>query len=208
VRDDKLEQSVRAAGILSHYVGDACQPLHISYMFNGDPADSERVEQRNRRTGELEEVDQPRAAGVHSAYEDRMVNYHLAEIIEGLDQDDHRSVKRVKGGRAADLAVIALMQQTFETIEPKAIVDEYMKHKDAAEKPKPIADALWERFGKKTISVMSDGCRCLAMLWESAWTEGGGEKAAEGTETAFDGERLAGIDQDKSFLGSRTRGPI
>ena len=25
------------AGILSHYVGDSCQPLHISYKFNGDP---------------------------------------------------------------------------------------------------------------------------------------------------------------------------
>jgi hypothetical protein len=204
VRDDKLEQFVCAAGILSHYVGDACQPLHISYMFNGDPADSERVEQRNRRTGKLEEVDQPRAAGVHSAYEDRMVNYHIAEIIEGLDQDDQGSMKRVKGGRAAALAVIALMQQTFETIEPKAIVDEYMKHKDAEEKPKPIADALWEKFGKKTISVMSDGCQCLAMLWESAWSEGGGEKAADGTEAAFDEETLAGIYQDKRFLVSRT----
>src|SRR5262249_58595634 len=105
VRDDKLEQSVRAAGILSHYVGHACQPLHISYMFNGDPADSERVEQRNRRTGELEEVDQPRAAGVHSAYEDRMVNYHIAEIIEGRDQADHGSGKSGKGGRAAPLSL-------------------------------------------------------------------------------------------------------
>jgi len=34
---------VCAAGILSHYVGDACQPLHISYMFNGDPAKLEKV---------------------------------------------------------------------------------------------------------------------------------------------------------------------
>jgi hypothetical protein len=28
---------VAAAGICAHYVGDACQPLHISYMFNGEP---------------------------------------------------------------------------------------------------------------------------------------------------------------------------
>jgi hypothetical protein len=96
------------------------------------------------------------------------------------------------------------MQQTFETIEPKAIVDEYMKHKDAGETPKPIADALWRKFGQNTISVMRDGCRCLAMLWESAWSEGGGDKAADGTEAAFDEETLAEIYQDKSFLVSRT----
>ncbi len=37
VKDGEAEKFVCAAGILSHYVGDACQPLHISYMFNGDP---------------------------------------------------------------------------------------------------------------------------------------------------------------------------
>ena len=29
--------SWRAAGVLAHYVGDACQPLHGSYLDDGDP---------------------------------------------------------------------------------------------------------------------------------------------------------------------------
>src|SRR5262249_975407 len=37
VRAGDVDQFVSAAGIVSHYVGDACQPLHISYLFNGDP---------------------------------------------------------------------------------------------------------------------------------------------------------------------------
>jgi len=204
VQAGSLDRFVCAAGILSHYVGDACQPLHISYMFNGDPADSETVERRNRRTHKMEEVEQPRAAGVHSSYEDKMINYHVGEIIAGVDEDDTALPKRVKGGRNAAIAVVELMRQTFATIKPKAIVDEYMKHKDDGELPKPIAEALWAKFGKKTIAVMADGCRCLAMLWESAWAEGGGEKAANGTEAAFDEDALAEMYQHKSFLVSKT----
>src|SRR5439155_2744617 len=34
------KEFVAAAGIVAHYVGDACQPLHISYFHHGDPTDS------------------------------------------------------------------------------------------------------------------------------------------------------------------------
>ena len=37
VKDGQVARFVCAAGIVSHYVGDACQPLHISYMFDGIP---------------------------------------------------------------------------------------------------------------------------------------------------------------------------
>jgi hypothetical protein len=204
VRSGKLENFVCAAGILSHYVGDACQPLHISYMFNGDPADSESVERRNRYTGKTEVIDQPRAAGVHSTYEEKMVNYHVTEIIAGLGENQGSSKKRIKGGKGAAVAVVELMQQTFEAIKPKEIVDEYMRHKDAGETPKPIADALWSKFGDKTIAIMSEGCECLAMLWESAWLEGSGKKSSDGSEKAFGEEKLAAIYQNKAFLISRT----
>ena len=29
-----------AAGTLAHYIGDSCQPLHISYLHHGDPEHS------------------------------------------------------------------------------------------------------------------------------------------------------------------------
>jgi hypothetical protein len=41
--DGDVESFVCAAGIMSHYVGDACQPLHISFMFDGDPNDTVRA---------------------------------------------------------------------------------------------------------------------------------------------------------------------
>jgi hypothetical protein len=35
--EGEAEKFVCAAGVLCHYVGDACQPLHISYLHDGDP---------------------------------------------------------------------------------------------------------------------------------------------------------------------------
>ena len=37
VEKNKIPEFVCAAGVLTHYVGDACQPLHISYLHDGDP---------------------------------------------------------------------------------------------------------------------------------------------------------------------------
>ena len=42
-----------AAGVLAHYIGDACQPLHISYLHDGDPEQptTRTVHHRNGTTG-------------------------------------------------------------------------------------------------------------------------------------------------------------
>ena len=72
VKDGQVARFVCAAGILSHYVGDACQPLHISYMFDGIPDDDDPTKKQGK--------------GVHAAYEDGMVDRHTPEIAEAVDQ--------------------------------------------------------------------------------------------------------------------------
>ena len=68
-----------AAGILSHYAGDFCQPLHSSQHSDGiDGA----------------------TTGVHSTYEDKMVDKFAADIGTALDQFDWKSL-------GADLPAIA-----------------------------------------------------------------------------------------------------
>jgi hypothetical protein len=37
VKNGERDKFVCAAGVLAHYVGDACQPLHISFLHHGDP---------------------------------------------------------------------------------------------------------------------------------------------------------------------------
>ena len=55
---------VCAAGLMAHYVGDACQPLHGSVLADGFP--------------------DGRGKGVHSAYETSMIDHHATEIVAGL----------------------------------------------------------------------------------------------------------------------------
>jgi hypothetical protein len=168
---------VCAAGILSHYVGDACQPLHISYMFNGDPAHTETVQVTKK--GVTTSVVQPVAKGVHSAYEDGMVNFHAPEIKTSLQKifagKTHGLPLNKAHGFGAAEAVVNLMQQTFQAIQPPKIVKAYVAIKKL--KPKDVADHLWSQFGSATVNVMADGSRMLAMLWDSAWKEGGGTTA-------------------------------
>ncbi len=186
VADGDAARFVCAAGILSHYVGDACQPLHISYMFNGIPQADGSI------LGE----------GVHSAYEDNMVDRHAAEIQNGIEkaQGHGTGLQLVQSGHEAAVAVVALMQKTFDTIEPRDIVNTFVQ---ASGGPAHVADALAEKFLDDTIKVMVEGSRCLAMLWDSAWKQG--SKNGKITDLdAVDEDDLAKLYQSKTFLPSRT----
>src|SRR5438045_8733516 len=116
----------------------------------------------------------PRAQGVHAAYEDDMVNNHVADIMQGVATRIAKKgpLSTIKRGHGAAVAVVQLMKDTFDTIQPKDIVDKFVTVKD--QKPRQIAEALWDKFGDDTIEVISEGCRFLAMIWDSAWNEGGG----------------------------------
>ena len=139
VREGKVAEFVCAGGILSHYVGDSCQPLHISYMFNGDPDHLVPGTVRNHKTGEIQPGHVAAGTGVHAAYEDEMIDRHVEEVITGVDTKLNPASRRplVKGGHAATVAVVDLMQQTFEAIPPREIISEFLKVEH--EKPAPRA---------------------------------------------------------------------
>lgn len=210
VRGGEVEKFVCAAGILSHYVGDSCQPLHISYMFNGDPDDMVSGTVRDPKTHEKKKGLVPRAAGVHSAYEDNMIDRHVVDVMQGIDNILSHPPKPtlVTGGHAAAVAVVNLMQQTFAAVAPKDIIAEFLKAD--GQKPAARADAMWKVLGTDTIKVMADGCICLAQLWDSAWQEGGGDKTIHALD-AIDEKTLEKLYQDPDFLPSctlNTVGPV
>jgi hypothetical protein len=203
VRDGKADEFVCAAGILSHYVGDSCQPLHISYLFNGDPDHTVAGVIRDQRTGDKTRGQVPLGLGVHSAYEDQMVDRHVPEIMKGVDAilAHVRQPALVSGGHDAAVAVVNLMQQTFKAIAPKDIIAEFVKAQD--QKPTPRADAMWRSLGNDTIKVMADGCVCLAQLWDSAWEEGHGDRTISDFNP-IEETRLEQLYQDPDFLPSHT----
>jgi len=105
------------------------------------------------------------------------------------------------GGSKAAQVVVELMISTFDTISPRKLVDFYTPMIDQGIKPAPRQDALWKKYGKATISVMADGCRCLARMWQSAWLEGKGEATSMPLRT-FTQDELFTIYHPLTFLPS------
>jgi hypothetical protein len=164
-----------AGGVLIHYVGDACQPLHASYLSQGDPA---RVVKRPQSGGmQLE------ANGVHSGYEDDMIAYGytkgnlaatLKTRIAELAKSKNERIDNIQTGYDAAKAVIALIHATQHEIAPRAIVNEWVKLNKTPKKQK--AEAMWKVFGNDTITCMARGTRYVAKIWQDAWDAGGGDR--------------------------------
>ncbi|MER9758464.1 hypothetical protein [Mesorhizobium sp. M0138] len=150
---------VAAGGIMAHYVGDSCQPLHISYKFNGDPDRKDPV------THEIYGHE------VHSAYESDMLRAHSVEMLARLNTElgiapghlgTHGYNKFCKSGRDAAVATVDVMRGAFATISPDAIIEVFVTDKSR----------LWDEFGQLTVELLAEGSRSLAMIWESAWIQG------------------------------------
>jgi len=202
VRKKDIASFVAAAGIVAHYVGDAGQPLHISYLHHGDPNDS----MLDPHAKSAEDVPANRISkqnDVHSSYESDMFKYHAVELHDGLKRlVPKSSVAGIKGHHNAAAKVVELMLKTFDILPPSKIVERF-KQVSPNQKPKPIANALWDSFSTETVEVMANSCRYLAMLWESAWREGGGNNTLAGAG-AFQKPKLMGLYGKKSFLESCT----
>ena len=179
---------VCAAGVLTHYIGDACQPLHISYLHDGDPL---RLHGDNKPLGQ----------GVHGAYESDMVSDHRGEILDGLAGTKKVTTAELIGdGFAAAVKTVELMRSTFNLLPPSEIVKAYVSPSHSHESHSTI---LWNKCGASTIKAMLSGTHLLAVLWESAWVKGGGETAVGSTKALSEDEAMS-ICAERSFLESCT----
>jgi hypothetical protein len=200
----KAEEFVCAAGVLAHYVGDACQPLHISFLHDGDPERPvKHVFTKGKKAGQTQL--QPLGAGVHSAYEDAMVFQNRSDILQGLKQTPKvQQAELVQTGREAAIATIKLMRDTFKALPPAKIVQAYV---NVGKGGKAASTKLWSLFGRQTIGVMQDGTHLLAVLWESAWAAGGGERNVT-RRSGLSQKEAMDIVKDDKFLPSMTIGQI
>jgi hypothetical protein len=173
-----------AGGVLIHYIGDACQPLHASYLSQGDPA---RVIKRPRSDKMKLEAD-----GVHSGYEDEMIAYGFtdeklaAKLMARIKQLKNEQIADIETGYDAAKAVITLIRATQAEIAPRAIVNKWVKLNGKSKADK--AAEMWEAFGDDTITCMARGTRYLAKIWQSAWERGNGDANIGAGATAAEGE--------------------
>jgi hypothetical protein len=201
---------VCAAGVVSHYVGDACQPLHGS-MFSDGFADQPTTVEHHHRHGPPTEDPSHVGAGVHSAYETSMIDRKEPELLEAIrgKLDANPSPPAVATGKAAADAVIRMMERTAQRIPPRDLVNAFVQA--GGTNTVAVLNALWDQFGDDTAEVMVDGARMLAMIWDSAWNAGNGNTIAQNKLGAVDPQELMNRYQDKSFVPSLdldTIGPV
>lgn len=177
LREGKVDEFICAGGTMAHYVGDACQCLHISFKHHGiKPEDSD----------------------VHGDYEDKMlVNKNNRKK---LFADINAFNKKVKAnqlfteGKGAAIAVLKLMKKTFDTLSPETVIKAWRQSKDMEE--------LFSKVGVKTISNINNGCLTMAIIWQSAWLEGNGNQINENELVAIAHDRLIELYEDKDFVPS------
>jgi hypothetical protein len=147
----KVDEFLVAGGTMAHYVGDACQPLHISFLHHGaDPSES----------------------AVHADYETKLIDRKAEELFDGVDAIDRKVTPgELIGPNGKDAAkfVLQLMKSTVDLLSPEEVLEVWRNSKGQGK-----FDRMWDELGPRTIQTIAAGSHALAVLWESAWKHGQG----------------------------------
>jgi len=198
---------VAAAGVLAHYVGDASQPLHCSYMHHGIPPMKKHAGRNypvRKGTAEFNAFKKTPAADVHGIYEENMLEVDtptalvsVNNLLDGVQIDPNS----IRSGFDAAKATLALMYDAQKRLPPKKII--------AADDPtlqKPArAQRLWNNtvVRKATIESLAQSVKVLATMWQAAWKAGGGSTLPAESLVKFEEKDLNAIyRREKDFLKS------
>lgn len=141
---------IASAGIVAHYVGDACQPLHVSYLHHGEPGAGEDA--------------------AHSDFETGMLGKFRKNVIADVQaKADHIvAANCFTGGQHAAEYVVSIMKAALKTLPPTEILAAWRQAKTGGNK----LDNLWNAVGARATDCIAHGAEGLALVWESAWREG------------------------------------
>jgi hypothetical protein len=157
IQAGKVKEYVCASGILAHYVGDACQPLHASRLHNKN--------------------------GVHSPYETFMLNENRG--ANGVLQKTRLALEarlgdsEILNGAMAAERTIGLMRTVRGILSPEAILEVWNQQ----DWNSPNYTTMWQSLGTKTGECMAEGALLLASLWQSAWRVGNGDQHIHSSAT-------------------------
>jgi hypothetical protein len=206
LKSGDVHRFVAAGGVMAHYVGDASQPLHCSYMHHGAPP-MVTVDGRKypvpRDSAKFKQFKTTAASKIHGIYEEQMLEIDTATALTGVDDalSKAKTLPQVKNGHDAGMAVIRLMHDAQDRLSPMEIIDA----DDPSLGPKARATALWEntKIRKASMESLADSVRVLASLWESAWRIGNGKDIDKSELGEIDESALDKIyRRDKNFVPS------
>jgi hypothetical protein len=198
VKAKKYDAFVAGAGILAHFVGDACQPLHGSVLADG---------YKDQAVDGFTSTGKPKktwpAMGIHSVFETKMIDDKADLLFPKIEQQLAAAappLAPIRSGADAARATVELMAYAAQVLPPADLCDAYAAL--GGGKSKPVIDRLWKRFGTETADVMAQGARVLAHIWNCAWIDGGGDKAAAASLKTFTEAKLASFYRDPTFIPS------
>ena len=202
---------VAAAGILAHYVGDAAQPLHASYLHHGLLPMLKHAGRKYpvpHDHPDYKAFKKTRPAKIHAIYEEGMFEVEgAATDILGKVSTRLKTMKgkpsSINSGHDAAAAIIALMRRSQKTLPPMDIInadDPTLTVKERGARlfaNKPIRTA--------TVKMLADSVQVLADLWESAWRVGNGKAIPASKKRLFkEAELIKVYRKEKGFLKSLT----
>jgi hypothetical protein len=199
---------VAAAGVLAHYVGDASQPLHCSFMHHGVPPMTQfngRDYPFPRSSSQFQNFKTTRPAQIHGIYEESMLEIDPAAALSLVDQKTGSmtapSLPANATGHDAAIQTIRLMHDSQTRLSPLSIINA----DDPSQTKKNRATALWNNMTVRnaTVESLADSTITLAVIWEAAWKAGGGPAIPKSKLVAFDEADLMTIYRtEKNFIPS------
>jgi hypothetical protein len=198
---------VAAGGVMAHYVGDASQPLHTSYLHHG------RLPMVTKPKGkypvahdsaDFQAFKKSREAKIHGIYEERMLEIDTLAALEAVDAAlSHAKVKNdVKSGWGAARATFDLMSDAHDRLSPEAIIDA----DDPALGETDRAKRLWANAAvrRETVRSLAASAVTLARLWASAWKQGNGKAVPASKLKALTEKELGNLVRSKTFAPALT----
>lgn len=198
---------VATAGVLAHYVGDASQPLHSSYLHHGRlpmvdlPAGRYPV---RHGSAPYSEFKKGREAKIHGLYEQRMLEIDALTALLAIDAAlDHAHVASgIDNGWGAARATFELMSDAQSRLPPDTIIDA----DDPSLGPTDRARRLWanQAIRRETIRSLADSTILLARLWASAWRVGQGKTIAQSKLRVFTEPEMQSVYRSARFAPALT----
>jgi hypothetical protein len=167
-------------GLMSHYVGDACQPLHVSMFHHGRPGHSEE-------------------SPVHAKYETEMLDRFAVEIVTRTNTalEGQVAASDLNGGKAAARSVVEMMRDSLAALPPIEIIQAFVESSGQQRLPH-----MFEVLGDRTVARLAAGSLALARLWSSAWAEGGGADTPDAALGAIETTELRLLYTNADFAPS------
>lgn len=197
---------VAAAGVLAHYIGDASQPMHCSYLHHGMPP-MKTVKGRKypfmRSSPEFQAFKETREAKIHGIYEQTMLEIDTPSALVAVNEllKQPKPKIPIASGHEAAVATVRLMHASHKRLSPTKIINA----DDPLLGPKARATALWNKTSIRnaTIASLADSVWLLASLWASAWKAGNGNAIAASKLVRFSEPALDDIcRKEKTFVPS------